>query len=456
MKKNIFSISCLLLPLLVIAAALTACGGGTEPEAHVIQLAAETRQVGGGERVLPSLHISGINGRAINHRGEWLREIRFTLSDAGEYDFENIRGRIRGRGNSTWGMGGKNPYRIRFESPLRMFGTEYIARDWVLLANSMDFAMMRTVGAFGLGARMGRFDFSPVAARFVHLYLDGEYQGVYQLTDQMQRLPGRVEVRFDPDPALSEYYIEWCRHGRREGQVYFSVRGVPFGRPPGDPWFRSGGTVPFRVRYPNADDMTPGHLAFVSGFIYRVGEAVYSGVFEEVAAVIDIPTFVDFYLVQEFTKNADVFFSSVHFTVRLDDDGRHRLYAGPLWDFDQSAGGSVFPNYPDYSPQGLWAGYRNELFSQLMLIPEFRQTVADRWFEIRDTAVADTLEEIRYLTTVYRADFERNFERWPDKLGQGLWRTPPTMRPIDTFEGQVAYLIDWYEQRIVWLDEFFG
>jgi len=140
----------------------------------------------------------------------------------------------------------------------------------------------------------------------------------------------------------------------------------------------------------------------------------------------------------------------------LEENGQHRLFAGPLWDFDQSAGGTFDSFYPDYSPQGPWAAYRNDWFRRLMRIPEFRGAVSERWFEIRDVEVAATLDTIRYLTYVHREDFERNFVRWPTKLGRYLWRTPPTMQRFNTYEGQVEYLLDWYEQRIIWLDEFLG
>jgi len=391
-------------------------------------------------RGLPSLHIYGIAAHAI-HRHNWTRGITVSLRGECELsDFENIRARIRGRGNSTWwGMGEKRPYRLRFESPRAMFGTEYIARDWVLLANAIDYSHMRTVGAFELGMRLGRFDFSPLPAQFVHLYIDGDYRGVYQFTDQMQRGQGRIDVNFHTDPALSEFYLHWCKHWRH----------------PDDIWFNVGG-IPFEIRYPRADDITDAHVEFARDFIQRLDIAMRAGDFDVVSELIDMPSFVDFYLVNEFTKNADVFFSSVNFSLRLEENGRHRLYAGPLWDFDQSAGGTFDSFYPDYSPRGPWAAYRNDWFRRLMRIPEFRNAVSARWFGIRDVEVAATLDTIRYLAFVHREDFERNFVRWPNKLGQYLWRTPPSMQRFDTYEGQVEYLLDWYEQRIIWMDEFLG
>ena len=389
---------------------------------------------------MPSLYID-INPDDILY-DEWTRGITVSLKNAGgwEYEFENIFTRIRGRGNASWwAMGEKRPIRLRLESPRSMFGTEYIARDWVLLANVIDYSHMRNVGALYLGALMGRFDFSPIPAIFVHLYLNGDYRGVYQFTDQIQvqRYPGRVDAEFNPDPALSEYFIEWCRHGRKPEDISFDSDGIPF-----------------LVHYPNTEDMTKDHVKFLSGFVDKANQAIRNGIFDEVAKFIDIPTFVDLYLVNEYTKNSDVFFSSVFFNIKLEENGSHKIYAGPLWDFDQSAGGTSDTFYPDYSPQGAWTATENDWFRRLMRIPEFKQAVSERWFEIRDVEIAETLEEIRYLTTAYRDDFERNFVRWPNLLGKYSWRTPREMQAIGTYEGQVNYLLDWYEQRIIWMDEF--
>jgi hypothetical protein len=320
---------------------------------------------------------------------------------------------------------------------------------------------MRSVVPFDLGTRLGRLGFNPVASRLVHVFLNGEYRGIYQLTDQMQAAPGRIEVEFHSNPAQSEYYVHWCRHGRSPDDIWFAVGHQREPRPRIDgtgPITSDRGFIPFQVRYPNTDQMTEAHYHFIAGFVDKVDQAIYSRVFADVAALIDLDSFVDFYIVNEFTKNADFFFSSVNFSVKLDGNGphSHRMYAGPLWDFDQSAGGSYFANAMDYTPQGPWAAHANPWFHDLMSMPEFRALVSERWFAVRDAEVAETLDLVRYLTTEYRADFEYNFQRWPNLIAANPpWgRTPPPMTAIHTFEGQVNYLLDWYTQRIVWLNEF--
>jgi len=56
-----------------------------------------------------------------------------------------------------------------------------------------------------------------------------------------------------------------------------------------------------------------------------------------------------------------------------------------------------------------------------------------------DNKVSVMIERIRQLTITYQVCFERNFDRWDNKLGNFLWRTPPSVIAIPTFMGQVDY-----------------
>ena len=98
---------------------------------------------------------------------------------------------------------------------------------------------------------------------------------------------------------------------------------------------------------------------------------------------MDIDSFIDLHLVNEFFKNQDADFSSTRFYVK---DGR--MYAGPLWDADLSMG-NVNPwlytqdvNDPDvlYVLQSGW-------IKELMEIDEFARLFATRYVELQDVLV---------------------------------------------------------------------
>ena len=57
-------------------------------------------------------------------------------ADTAAWNFEG-RGRIRGRGNSTWEWYPKKPYRIKLDKKASLLGLDE-DKDWVLLANYRD------------------------------------------------------------------------------------------------------------------------------------------------------------------------------------------------------------------------------------------------------------------------------------------------------------------------------
>ena len=386
--------------------------------------------------VLPSIYLS-INANSI-HRHDWRNSTVF-MRNAGDYSFNQMTAQVRGRGNSTWRyMGDKRPFRVRLSQPMEMPGGSAPSTDWSFIANTIDMTLMRTYLAYYLGELLSGFDYSPTHS-FVHVYMDGNYRGVYMISDQMHVANGRVEISHHPDPTLSEYFVQWCRHGRAPDDVYFRV-GVH--------------NTPFQLRYPSGRRLTDGHISFAHDFLYLVDNAMVRMDFDAITSLIDVPSFIDFYLVNEFFKNADVGFSSVFFTIRQTSTGP-RLFAGPVWDFDQSAGGSYSPPwFADYSPRGAWVIHANHWLRNFIVIPALREQVADRWQEIRDVEIVQMIEHMEYISVRYAACFDRNFERWPHKLGNYVWRTPRTISAINTREEQVAHLADWFRQRAEWMDGF--
>jgi len=328
-------------------------------------------------------------------------------------------------------MNDKRPLRIRFETARSMFGSNYAATDWSLIAAAIDHSLMRQPAAYFLGSLLDGMDFSPTS-HFLHLYMDGEYRGVYFLTDQIHVHPGRVELTSSPDPTLSEYFLQWCIHPTT----------IP-------DFIAEYGDIPFVIEFP---DNSIGYREFVEGFMGRVGIALSSLDIDKISEVIDICSFIDFYLVHELFKNMDQG-SSFYMQVRQTDTGP-KLFGGPLWDFDQSSGNQLYSQSP---PWGFWDGafvvHNNRYFNRLMITSEFKEQVSRRWGEIRGNEVATMMERIRQLSTRYQACFEHNFYRWPDKNVAGV--IPQELRILPFIE-QVDFLTNWFQQRKIWMDYFLG
>jgi len=97
---------------------------------------------------------------------------------------------IRGRGNSTW-AGDKKPYRVKFNEHKSMFGSKK-HKSWALLANWYDQTFCLNAVGFELGKRVG-LKGTP-NQYLVDFYLNGDYKGIYQITDIVHVNKGRLEI----------------------------------------------------------------------------------------------------------------------------------------------------------------------------------------------------------------------------------------------------------------------
>jgi len=405
-------------------------------------------------------------------RHEWKDATVSLIGTADAFMLEDVEARIRGRGNSSWNMAywgwghahsahrSKQPFRLRFDQPVSMLDAGYEAQDWTFIANLSDHTQMRNYSAYYLASLLDGMHYAPFA-RFVHVYFDCPtlserhiYRGVYMLSVQLSEvLESRVNLREDPDPARSEYLIQMCMR-------------LPWGEDnEAGIDFMTINTRHYEVRFPSGNRLTDDHMDYVEDFLTRIDTAIFAED-DVVFDYIDLDSFIDFFIVQELYKNPDIHFSSVWMQVRGEGADR-RLHMGPVWDFDIAAGNAYHQGQHfqgevalppgvesyeyGYSPYGHFASVFNQWYRYLMKQPQFFDALLERWNEIRDVQIQQTIDRIAFLAETHHADFQRNVGRWP-YMGRYVWPNPDAVVEIDTFMGQVTYLIDFLERRTAWLD----
>jgi len=397
----------------------------------------------------PAVHIT-TQHYAINRDDRIPGTISITNVDE-EFALEQTPMRIRGRGNSSWNYMAKKPFRIRFDSPVALLDAGHAARDWTFIANHSDKAMMRNYSAYFMASLMDGMPYAPFA-RFVDVYFNGEYQGVYMLCVQLNEIAdGRINLTYNEDPALSEFLIEL---NRRVHYDPANIEGVHFLRMHGHGRYYYIRWPTPQVPYDNA--LSPAHVNYLRDYLDLVDDLITRRD-PRVFNYICKDSFVDFYLVQEIFKNYDI--SSLSVWMQLSGQGQdRRLQKGPVWDFDIAAGNCYYQDRNNhrggYGPTGIWAGYMNRWFRYLLQMPEFRMAVALRMEWVNENALPQTIARIEYMATTYQQSFERNFLRWPI-MGVYIWPNPQVVVEIDTFMGQVEYLVDFLTTRAAWLSNYF-
>jgi hypothetical protein len=99
-------------------------------------------------------------------------------------------------------------------------------------------------------------------------------------------------------------------------------------------------------------------------------------------SVIDIPSFVDFMILNEFASNADGY----QFSTFFHKDRNGKLRAGPIWDFNLTFGNDLFNFGFDRSKSYLWQfEYENmgtKFWTDLFYDPVFKCYLTKRWQEL--------------------------------------------------------------------------
>jgi hypothetical protein len=399
----------------------------------------------------PSLYIE-LEGEPFVDRETWLdTTVSLIGMESDELNFEDVEGSIRGRGRSSWARHKeKRSLRLRFpDSERAMSADGKPHEDWVLIGNHGDKSLMRNYTAYHLAGLLDGMSWAPYA-RFMHLFINNEYMGVYMLADERDKGKQRGRWKRNEDPEICEYFLEmdWrlYRHDRVEDVDYFRVNTHEVGVIGDSRHGNDEGGVRdmlYEVKYPKQKRMTPEHMAYAKSYIESVSRAIRAQDFDEIASLVDIPAMIDFMIVQDFMRNSDVGWSSVFMQIKGQGDER-RLHMGPVWDFDVAAGN--YDAVKNQEPYGLYIQQQHYWYRHLMATPEFREAYVKRWNDVGYDAVSKTLEHIKELATEFEESFEANFNRH-DVMGEYVWPNPPHVVEIDTFMGQVDYLIDFLERR---------
>lgn len=358
--------------------------------------------------------------------------VRVDTNMNGTYQTELITdaAQLRGRGNSTWFSFPKKPYRLRFDKNTSILGMPE-AKNYVLLAEYSDKSLMRNVLTQKMVSMMTDLPYA-LQTRFVELYINEEYRGVYVLTEHVETHPNKFYIETVPGVIDTGYFLEMDQRLRDQT----ATQNIE--------WFFVS-DVPYEIKEPDPLDplFLPGQLSYIRNYIQEAIATLRNDTNYE--NYIDVNNFVAHFIVHEFVKNVDVGWSSV-FMYKAPGE---KLKYGPLWDFDLAYGNA---DYIDYGPENFYGmrQYKNQFFVAMMQIPEIRILFRQAYFDFYFDIVPKILEMIDPLAESLEDMADRNFEKWPT-LNEYVWPNPWEMLEINTFRGQTEYVYDFIEHRSLWL-----
>lgn len=324
----------------------------------------------------------------------------FELTDSIHMVYRDEKARIKLRGNSTAECP-KRPFTLKLSQNQSLCGLPD-AKKWVLLANYFDSTMLRNALAFRMSEQTN-LEWTP-HSRFVELFYNGIYQGIYQLCEKVEVGAHRVDI------AQDGWLIEIDTRVTDKDSYFLTVHMEN----------------PYRIEYPDKN-LSEQRIEQLHAFFQQAEDALFGEHFtdsiEGWRKYLDEDSWIDWFLINEMAKNNDaVFYSSCY--MHSAPDGR--IVMGPVWDFDLGYGNTT--NNGCDSPIG-WHVRTSAWYTRLFEDPVFAQNV-----------------RMRFQSFYYnRSDYYSFIRR------QACSLQPHVERNV-SYEESIEKLLLWLEKRLDWLN----
>ena len=307
---------------------------------------------------------------------------------------------IKAHGNHTWRSFDKKPYRLKFQDKVSPLGMNKNRHFTLLPHADDDMAYLRNTVGFELSRLIG-MAYTP-AQEPVEVVLNGDYVGLYMLTEKIRVGKNRVEITeqadlaTDPEEITGGWLLEIDNY-EYDDQIY-----VP------DPE-NDQNSVNMTIHSPEV--LSREQRSYITDFIKKTDSAIHSKnktskVWEK---YIDMDMLARYYIVREIVDDAESFRGScfIH-KERKTGDEETKLVFGPVWDF-----GNVFHRGFD---KFIWQDppYGSVWIKYIYGFTRFKECVKNIWqpflgthYPKLDQAIDDFIERIRYA-------IESDKDRWPE------------------------------------------
>jgi hypothetical protein len=276
---------------------------------------------------------------------------------------------------------------------------------------------------------------------FVELFLNGQYEGNYELIEEVKVDSHRVNITGldETDIAAADvtggYLMEIDPIYHDEAYVFGTPAGVVIGLI--DPDFTPEPEIPEQTSY-------------ISAYVSQAENAMMGPNFTDPTlgwrAYFDEAAAVNYYIVQDVMENVDGGdFASSDYLYK--DKNNPLLYMGPVWDFDTNAGNANYATWA--TPTTALVAVANPWYRRWFQDPGFKADVATQWNKLKSDGVFDKwIASIEAESATLEQSQKNNFNRWP-MLGIFVY---PNQQVAGSYDGEVTYFINWAKQRIAYLD----
>ena len=370
------------------------------------------------------------------------------MTDIDNPEFLNYDGRIgiERRGYSSQMVSDKKPYGLTTlqddntsNNNVSLFGMP-AENDWILNPLAYDQTGMRDVLAYELSNQIGQY---ASRSQYCEVVLNGNYRGLYVFMEKIKVDKNRVNIEkmdetCNQPPEVTGGYIVQANRGDYD-PVAWTMQTYQMN------WWWPVNTE-FLHHYPKHENITSEQNDYIHNVFLDLESVAHNydtDITTGIPSVIDIPSFVDFMIMAEFTSNVDVY----HLSTFFHKDRCGKLRAGPIWDYNLAFGYDAFGNRSGYD---VWQFDNQDntgprFWKDLFDTDEFRCYFAKRWFELTEEGMP-----LDYNLISNRID------EFDVEIAEAIGRDNQRWNQMSQHAQYVNNMKNWLQLRINWLNDHIG
>lgn len=295
--------------------------------------------------------------------------------------------------------------------------------------------------------------------QFVELILNGEYRGIYCMTENVDRKQMKL-MKYD-EATQTVHGQLW----KSKDWTYATMMGTS---PDGSYWPKDYLSNPngnsdmwdqYNVKYPDTEDVSPTDWSTLYNAVDFVCHASDADFKNQVADYFDMPLVIDYYILMETILATDNHGKNMFFAVYDKQTDKKITFA--VWDMDATSGQRWSDQYYHWigmRPEQDYAQYIStqehgdyNLFKRLRDTNpgDFNMQVRLRYRDLRNSYLATESILQRFRTYLQRFKVcgaaQREYNKWSGD-------TDIDRRNLD-FDNEMEYLTDWFTRRMNYLDK---
>lgn len=346
-----------------------------------------------------------------NEPGEFL-----CYDEDGNIDSFGELKKIRCRGNSSFIEEDKLSFQVSFFDPVSVLKMDP-ASKWVIQGNTLDYSRIRNSIMYYYAKELG-MDIN-MDNEFADVYVNGEYEGNYLISEKPEIAKGRVEL----DEAgffvsvINQPRLRTTDYGIKADEIYYRLY--------------------FDKEPPNKEERE--RVASIIENISELLDRPAENTFDVAKSQINVDSFADMYLLNMLANERDANKFSTYYYYK-----NGLLNAGPVWDYDRAFKNNGSNMQEEYYKNDYPDGLPEKCFAYT----EYQDIVTNKWNDelkpIIERSKSEDGEIYKQISTI-KPSIIMDYRRY---LG-----IDSSNQAVKEYDENVSFMIDAMNERIALIDE---